>query len=115
VKLCDRCYEEYEDDEIVLFDKESPKWICLPCKAEFDRRLKIFLIEFFNNQPERSKREDSSICDEAIREMKEFLDSTFDMRMQYCHEQLIEEMRCSEHCGNTVREVQQASSPRNRS
>jgi hypothetical protein len=31
-----------------------------------------------NNQPERSKREDSQEC----------------------------EMRCSEHCGNTVREVQ---------
>jgi hypothetical protein len=58
MKFCDRCYEEYEDNEIVQFDKESPKWICLPCKWEFDNRLKFFLIEFFNNQPERSKRED---------------------------------------------------------
>jgi len=39
----------------------------------------ISAIDFpFPDQPERSKREDSSI----------------------------EEMRCSEHCGNTVREVQ---------
>lgn len=58
MKYCDRCYKEYEDDEIVQFDKESPKWICLPCKWEFDNRLKFFLIEFFNSQPERSKRED---------------------------------------------------------
>ena len=58
MKFCDRCYEEYEDDEIIQFDKESPRWICLPCKWEFDNRLKIFLIEFFNDQPERSKRED---------------------------------------------------------
>jgi hypothetical protein len=63
VKFCDRCYEEYEDDEIVQFDKESPKWICLPCKWEFDNRLKTFLIEFFNSQPERSKREDNRVLE----------------------------------------------------
>lgn len=61
MKFCDRCYKEYEDDEIVQFDKESPKWICLPCKWEFDHRLKTFLIQFFNDQPERSKREDRYI------------------------------------------------------
>ena len=53
MKFCDRCYKEYEDEEIVQFDKESPKWICIPCKYEFDWKLKVFLIEFFNSQPER--------------------------------------------------------------
>jgi hypothetical protein len=60
----------------------------------------------FDNQPERSKREDSSICDDAIKEMREFLETTFAKRSEYCRQQLIEEMRCSELYGNIEREVQ---------
>ena len=56
--FCDRCFKEYEDDEVVQFDRESPMWICLPCKWEFDDRLKNFLIEFFNSQSERLNPED---------------------------------------------------------
>jgi hypothetical protein len=53
------------------------------CKIEnlyYYRSLKVYAPckKCFPNQPERSKREDSQKC----------------------------EMRCSEHCGNTVREAQ---------
>lgn len=59
--FCDRCFKEYEDDEVVRFDRESPMWICLPCKWEFDDRLKNFLIEFFNSQPEHRNDVASSL------------------------------------------------------
>ena len=53
-------------------------------------------IIYHNNQPERSKREDlqmiiTQIANEILREYED---------------NIISEMRCSEHCGNTVREVQ---------
>ena len=72
MKYCDRCFIEYDDEEIVQFDKESPKWICLPCKWEFDHRLKVFLIEFFNIQPERLNPEDNRniVCDSPTSENK---------------------------------------------
>jgi len=63
------------------------------CKSNFldsDNKVKTCLqfyaekLTQYINQPERSKREDSQKC----------------------------EMRCSEHCGNTMREVQKASSPK---
>jgi hypothetical protein len=62
--FCDRCFIEYEDEEVVQFDKESPKWICIPCKHEFDWKLKVFLIEFFNSQPERLS--ESALKEDAI-------------------------------------------------
>jgi len=98
MKFCDRCYEEYEDDEIVQFDKESPRWICLPCKCEFDNRLKLFLIEFFNDQPERSKREDSSCCKQY------YVEYATEWRIPNGYENIKPDgMRCSEHCGDTMR------------
>ena len=77
MKFCDRCYIEYDDDEIVQFDKESPKWICLTCKWEFDHRLKNFLINFFNDQPERSKREDLTTISPFPKELEELMSNSF--------------------------------------
>jgi recombinational DNA repair protein (RecF pathway) len=77
MKFCDRCYREYDDDEIVQFDKESPRWICLSCKWEFDHRLKFFLIEFFN-QPESSKREDLHINGDPHLKIKDVENMTKD-------------------------------------
>jgi hypothetical protein len=65
--------------------------------------LHYFSKGFCQCQPERSKREDSSICDEARKEMKQFLESTFDKRMEYTHQKRIEEMRCSELYGDIER------------
>lgn len=64
-----------------------------------------------NNQPERSKREDShtSECIPVILHDCCMADCVVDGK---CSVKKKCEMRCSEHCGNTVREVQKASSPK---
>jgi len=54
---------------------EDGKWYSFPGKVEIDNTNDFLWIELYD-QPERSKREDSQKC----------------------------EMRCSEHCGNTVRD-----------
>jgi hypothetical protein len=83
-------------------------------------------MEMINNQPERSKRENKfshtkeciprmfADCPRSSECQTEEIKSPFGWTYYACmnHENL---MRCSEHCGNTVREVQEASSPRNRS
>lgn len=51
---------------------------------------------YFPSQPERSKREDS-----IVSKIKSDVDSK---RMKPLFDAF--EMRCSEHCGNTMREVQ---------
>ncbi len=57
----------------------------------------------FPDQPERSKREDS------VKQATVPNITNDDWKPFGCG--CSTEMRCSEHCGNTVREVQQASSP----
>ena len=60
-----------------------------------------------HNQPERSKREDAKLknpCSNCWNEIKEHAST--------CVEFYNIAMRCSEHCGNTVREAQETSSPR---
>lgn len=58
MKMCERCFEEYNEGEIYP-SKYFNKLLCTPCEFEYEQRLKSFHIEFMNNQPERSKREDS--------------------------------------------------------
>jgi hypothetical protein len=60
---------------------------------DFPEFIKEF-IELNYNQPERSKRENCERCNK----LKEDLND--------CCRIEISQMRCSEHCGNTVREVQ---------
>ena len=45
-----------------------------------------------HDQPERSKREDSLICEQARNELRKFLDESFDERINYCHQKELE--RC---------------------
>lgn len=67
-----------------------------------------------NDQPERSKREDSLIRElmksSAVDISKLDNDPPYplvwDKDFNFIGHKIIEEMRCSEHCGNTVREVQ---------
>lgn len=59
MKICDRCFEEYNDEEFVKMDQFPDSYICIPCNYHFSDLYINFLREFlFNNQPERSKRED---------------------------------------------------------
>lgn len=66
------------------------------------------------NQPERSKREDSLIremmesskVDISKLENKQPYPLVWDQDMNFVGHKVIEEMRCSEHDGNAVREVQ---------
>jgi hypothetical protein len=61
----------------------------------------------FSNQPERSKREDSQYCCEILLRLKYiFKDYRLLSDVRLYVKDLIKdcEMRCSEHCGNTVRD-----------
>jgi hypothetical protein len=64
MKICDRCFEEYVDEEIVNFKQFPEHWICIPCEAEFHREYYNFMNKFMY-QHERSKRED--FCDQEMR------------------------------------------------
>lgn len=63
--------------EEMIDDYYSDEWKCPKC-----------------NQPERSKREDCDRCNKLKQPLND------------CCRIEISQMRCSEHCGNTVREVQ---------
>jgi hypothetical protein len=55
-------------------------------------KLPDYECKLVYRQPERSKREDSLICEEVRNEMKKFLQDTFDERINYCHQKELE--RC---------------------
>lgn len=57
MKMCERCFEEYEEGEIYP-SKYFNNIFCTPCEFEYEMKLQAFRIKFMNNQPERSKRED---------------------------------------------------------
>lgn len=88
-------------------------WLCDDCCVEFSNisREKHYelLLDFI--QPERSKREDLDCC-ERLKQLDELECSLVDYIPGYNHPQLdfvkelLQEakMRCSEHCGNTVRD-----------
>jgi hypothetical protein len=57
-KFCDRCLEEYDEQEIVKFKLCTDKEICIPCSREFDRMYEEFIITFFI-QPERLSERDT--------------------------------------------------------
>ncbi len=100
MKICDRCFEEYNDEEFVKMDQFPDSYICFPCNYLFSDLYKDFLRGFLlNNQPERSKREDSvtylddldkTDAYQAVKSLGEI-------------EKKSKEMRCSEHYGNIVR------------
>jgi hypothetical protein len=71
------------------------------------------LMNFNQSQPERSKREDleNTICDrcklalELIEEKGLFCKKSPSI-YETCFSNIFSKMRCSEHCGNTVKEAQ---------
>ena len=52
MKVCERCFEEYNDGEIYQ-SKYFNYIFCTPCEKEYEMSLETFRIEFMNNQPER--------------------------------------------------------------
>jgi hypothetical protein len=53
LKMCERCYENYEEGEIYP-SKYFPNFcLCIPCENEYEDKLWNFRINFINNQPER--------------------------------------------------------------
>jgi len=81
---------------------DSSGYLCKPCFANLNKYLHECYLQFI--QPERSKREDLD-CKECER-IKE---NVYSQICTHCDiDQYLDEskMRCSEHCGNTVREVQ---------
>ncbi len=90
-------------------------YLCMPCAYRYVDKLMKFQDLFF--QPERSKREDSNCCiklEKFNRLRQVILDENIDCgewHKDYADivevfSELIQEceMRCSEHCGNTVRD-----------
>lgn len=64
MKMCERCFEEYEPEEIYPSEIFKGLEFCIPCHEEYKLRFKLMCIDFINStsysdQPERSKREDS--------------------------------------------------------
>lgn len=79
-------------DEAKL-DTNGEYWMCLTCNKEIGERKTFY--KDISYQPERSKREDFSHC------------TCTQERVIFCKHCLAihrEMMRCSEHCGNTVRD-----------
>lgn len=89
--ICEYCNSEFNQIDIDILESAAmSNWKYYHCneqrleekkqrKQQEEKELielKIELLRLQNNQPERSKREDSQKC----------------------------EMRCSEHCGNIVRD-----------
>lgn len=80
------------------FDPWSDEyWFCPNCDATY----------FFPHQPERSKREDTLKTKDSIVAMASMRKAMPQFNYVINDNGSIEKvMRCSEHCGNTVREVQ---------
>jgi hypothetical protein len=72
----------------------------LPDKA-YCKRCDVF-YDIYRDRPERSKREDSNCFMDCQRAMCDGWDNCICGDHINCNI----EMRCSEHCGNTVREAQ---------
>jgi hypothetical protein len=100
MKICDRCFEEYSDEEFVKMDQFPDCLICIPCNYQYSDLYKDFLIKFINNQPERSKREDSVTYQSNLDKTDGYKDS----RYLGIIERNSREMRCSEHYGDIVRD-----------
>jgi hypothetical protein len=61
-KICERCYEDYEEGEIYP-SKYFPYVFCIPCEKEYEHRLWQFRVNFINNQPERlSEKNPKEYC-----------------------------------------------------
>jgi len=75
---------------------------CYSCELENDCNCELIPIPriFNNNQPERSKREDS----DCVLNCEDY-SCTYYPDACNSHSKICKlEMRCSEHCGNTVRD-----------
>jgi len=79
---------------------DSSGYLCKPCFANLNKYLHECYLQFI--QPERSKREDLD-C-EKCKDIKKGIEWECPSRfIDYLDQS---KMRCSEHCGNTVREAQ---------
>jgi hypothetical protein len=91
-------HEDYQNGIFVLNEEDD----FIPCKLRKCDYIPISNSnDIFNNQPERSKREDLDCnnCKEIVRLMK------YELSPKTLALIDISKMRCSEHCGNTVREA----------
>lgn len=94
--MCEKCKQNSATLEYRTNGKELSVWLCEPCGVEFGSFHALYhhfsLLDFI--QPERSKRKDTlhSLLYEAQQYSKDFIKDLYDV------------MRCSEHCGNTVRD-----------
>jgi len=92
-KQCRKCgLDTINILEIFAYDRY---YICKECEIHFFENVEKFF------QPERSKREDLEFCSDCENikvDMEHYLPTKY-------HEYLVySKMRCSEHCGNTVRD-----------
>ena len=113
---CTKCHVSLElvDGNLMqAIDKSS--YLCKPCYKLLNECLHECYLQFI--QPERSKREDSYCCQnqekrteiwKRICVLRRFNQKNRGKLFGYSSEWLQElkqyEMRCSEHCGNTVRD-----------
>lgn len=74
---------------------------CVKC-----RNCRIEKCVKCNNQPERSKREDSQCCEMLMKLKHIFKEERLLSEVKFYVDDLIKdcEMRCSEHCSNAVRD-----------
>jgi len=96
------------DNMECFIDENTNHLIPFCCKCDKELILN-------SNQPERSKREDSCDCNKLFDQLKEYIDWIETTASQgecgpyiWDADKILQklEMRCSEHCGNTVREAQ---------
>jgi hypothetical protein len=123
MKICDKCgFELVEGSNKMRIERRKGIWyfVCQECSDIYMQgliKLEVLYHDLFF-QPDRSKRED--LCCEDLKIIQEAYET---IHGEYCYthqcsyisedfckrlNSMIQryKMRCSEHCGNTVREVQ---------
>ena len=48
-KVCERCFEEYDDEEFTKITEFGDRIICIPCAHIFEMEYRDFLINFLLN------------------------------------------------------------------
>lgn len=57
-KICDRCCEEYESQEMSILKYFDPLLICIPCEKLYEMKFQDFKIEFLFSGAPLFKRKD---------------------------------------------------------
>jgi hypothetical protein len=120
MRICDSCISHIEQ-QIDQYNGQDTNLVAYNCRNPIKEDGRVYGCYYFfmqyclknYNQPERSKREDLDCCKKVgiLEELLECTDAAYCDDHKVHRDNLLalitlSKMRCSEHCGNTVRKVQ---------